>query len=469
MTPFEEFLFWDAKIPGSPADAVTHMVFRGLMDRRTLERAFYALIKETPRAVETVVERENGETFWQTRSEYAEKVRLPLGEPFLRWYDQSYDARTPLEPLCITHTPGLRLTVFRDENAGRTDVFLQFNHVATDAGGSLQFLSALFERYAKLAAGEPVPSGETQQKPLPASLGKVKIDARLAWLLAKEAVRWGFYVLNPWRTRVWRIKPPQTPTAVGHRWEPGETPAAPFTREHFFSCEETASIRQTAKRLGVTVNDLLVTACFRAAHRWRLWRDGPRRKPLRVFYRMAVPVNLRDEPAKFGLLGNVVSILFLDCRPRACEKLPPLELLKRNAATMRKLKRTGAARVMLRAIQGLHDLRWGKKRQRWGAELYLRHQPAYGSFVLSNLGVLFSGCDLPRTPDGKLCVADLVLDDIRLASPRTINTALFFPIATYANQLRLTAVYDPQRISPLEADRWLEFMAEELIFFTGNF
>ncbi len=506
MTPFEEFLFWDAKIPGSPADAVTHLVFRGLMDRETLERAFYSLLKDTPHAVETLEEREGGVAGWVTRPEHAEKVALPLGEPFLWWFDAPYrEDAVPvgvLEPIHMTETPGVRVAVFRDADAGRTDVILHFHHVATDAGGSFLFLEELLRRYAEIAAGDSEDAPKNREETpwekanLPASAGKVRIDFPLAWMLMKEAVRWSAYVLNPWRRRVWRITAPRSATAAGHRWEVESSadvnenapqkdtgmlsartpylhsadgkPALP-TREYFLSPEETASMRAAAKRLGVTMNDLLVTACFGASHRWRVWREGEPLKPARVVYRMAVPVSLRGvTDQKFGLLGNAVSILFLNCRPCVCEKTPPHALLLRNAEMMRKLKRTGAYRILLRAVQGLHELRWGKGHPRWGAELYVRRQPAFASFVLSNVGPLFTGAWWPRSEDGKIRVADLVLDDVHVASPRTINVGIFCPIITYAGRLRLTAVYDPQRLSALEAGRWLTFLADELRTLYGS-
>ena len=229
--------------------------------------------------------------------------------------------------------------------------------------------------------------------------------------------------------------------------------------EHRFSPDETRKIVAGAKTHRVTVNDLLTAAVFRAADRWRKTR-GEKSE----VYRLALPVNVRNSPEEYGVLGNVVSILFLDRTPAECDA-DPQKFLARIAAQTQKMKLTGRARLLLRGVQGLHELRWGKSHPRWGMELYLRRQPTFASFVLSNLGVLFASSKLPRTSAGELCVGGTVLEDIKLGAPRTINVGIFFPVGTYAGQLRLSANYDARRMNREEADMWLRFFAEEIFKF----
>jgi len=468
MTPFEEFLYWDAKIPGSPADAVTHLVFRGRLVREVFEAALMRQLKKSPRAAQTVREEENGVARWETRAEFLLKM-----ETFLVWREEAWSGQT-LEPIDIRRTPGLRFTVFQDAAGERTDVLFQFHHAATDAVGHFLFLEDFFADYGGVS--EEKESGEkiTSQKTLRAGFA-------MCVMILGVILRW----MMPWRKRVWgimaagnvakrsdRIVPPNDspllsghsasapfPAAIGYFYDAQTGQTYGQLSEFRFSREETSQILARAKTLGVTMNDLLLAANFRAAARWRKEHGGGT-----GVIRAAVPINLRSAEEKYRTPGNVVSILFMNRGERACAG-DREKLLAGVASEMRRIKRRDGGRLVLHGVQGLHDLRWGKRHPRWGMELYVKRQPRLASFVQSNLGVLFAGRDLPRTTDGKVRLGDAVLEDIHLMAPRTTNVGIFFPLATYAGELRLTGTYDAARMTRAEAEAWIGFLTEEVRFF----
>ena len=201
MTPFEEFLHWDAKIPGSPADAVTHLIFRGCLEREIFEKALFVLLRKIPRAVQTLRTEENGTAAWETRADVLEKVKLPLGEQFLAWHDEPFVMGTHLlAPLALTETPGVRFVVFQDAAAKKTDVLFHFHHVTADAIGSFRFLEELFTVYAGLAGGEIsledcMPTeAELRRR---ASFGTLWTDFSLARMMLGVFFRW----MNPWKKK----------------------------------------------------------------------------------------------------------------------------------------------------------------------------------------------------------------------------------------------------------------------------
>jgi hypothetical protein len=59
-------------------------------------------------------------------------------------------------------------------------------------------------------------------------------------------------------------------------------------------------------------------------------------------------------------------------------------------------------------------------------------------------------------------LGDAVLVDIHLMAPRTTNVGIFFPLATYAGELRLTGTYHAARMTHEDAQRWMGFWVEEV-------
>lgn len=473
MLPFEEFLFWDAKIPGSPADAITHLIFHGTLKREIFERALYIQLKKTLRAYTTIHENENGTIYWETCPDIQEKLRFPLGESFLRWYPESWNSQNSpkqLFPLDITQTPGIRFLVFQDPASDRTDILFHFHHVTTDAIGSFHFLEKLFLSYTQLLH-EDIFSEKNTSSPesIPVSM-KAPLHFSLLWMITGVLFSWLFSWINPWRKKIWQIPSTQNhlhlnehPEPTGYLTDRVSQKTFMIPREFRFSKEETEHIRKIAKTYGVTLNDFLLTACFLAAARWKVHMEKNASPATRhSILRAAIPVNLRPSSGEMNTLGNCVSILFLNCTPQECLSENRQKLLKKIAQQMNLMKKTDRRQLVLYGTQGLHDLRRGKKHPRWGMELYLKFRPTLATFVFSNLGILLPCKQLPHTTDGKLCLGNAVLEDIILASPRTTNAGIFFPVGTYAGQLRLFAIYDPSKLRAKDAELWLTFFSEEI-------
>ena len=88
---------------------------------------------------------------------------------------------------------------------------------------------------------------------------------------------------------------------------------APATCVYRFTADQVRRLHTAAKRAGVTINDLLLTDLFMTIDRWQSQHAPQQKRPC---VRLSMPINLRTNRQVPQTAANVVSMIFLDRRPR---------------------------------------------------------------------------------------------------------------------------------------------------------
>jgi hypothetical protein len=178
----------------------------------------------------------------------------------------------------------------------------------------------------------------------------------------------------------------------------------PAPRTHEFAKEETANILAAARRLDVTVNDLLARDLFLAVAQWRQQNSFAHDND---WLRFSVPVNLRTQADERLSMANCMGMVFLDRRPR--DLADPRQLLASIHEEMQLNKRwqLGLTFVLsadlLRRFPGA--LSWVARADKYAA-----------TCVFSNLGVVLGKTPLPRR-DGRIVAGNVVLEGVDFVMP----------------------------------------------------
>ncbi|MCR5163309.1 MAG: hypothetical protein K6C40_04745 [Thermoguttaceae bacterium] len=426
MTPFEDFLFYDAQRKAGPeslADAVTILHFSGRPDFSRLERAISAAACHHPTARSLVSVHANGTLDWTG----------PQSEiPLLR----RESLALPLPLLQIQKEPGVKFWFCDSPDSEGFQLWFQFHHVATDALGSFRFLEEIFERYA---AGTPeTPADLEAEFPTDAELDvRQAVNPRVTFALVCAAV-WQI-VAFPFRRK---------PREIRHSGKtPAESPREPLFRT--LTREETRKRLDAAHGQGVSLNDQILAAAFRAVE--NLQPDG---RPIQI----AVPVNTRSGRFLKMPLRNLVSVVFLRASRRMLRGTNArlLGWIHRQMAPKRKEL---WADLLIQELKWLCAWRW-RGDHRGGMKWFVRRKTPLATLVVSNLGVLFRDARLPKTPDGRLQIGSLTLDRVEQVSPRTTDAAITLALGTYAGRLHYGLNWDPDRVDREEAQRFLDFLTE---------
>ncbi|MCR5162947.1 MAG: hypothetical protein K6C40_02920 [Thermoguttaceae bacterium] len=443
MTPFEDFLFYDAgREAGSEslADAVTILHFSGCPDFLRLERAISGTARHHSAARSLVSVHANGTLDWTgTQSE----IQLLRRE----------NLSLPLPPLQIQKEPGLKFWFCDSPDSDGFQLWFQFHHVTTDALGSFRFLEEIFERYA---AETPENAADFQAEfpndaefPMEAEFpNDAELDVRQA---VNPRVTFALICAAVWQIVAFPFR--RKPRELGHSTvsaseeAPAESSWEPLFRT--LTREETRKRLDAAHEQGVSVNDQILAAAFRAVE--NLQPDG---RPIQI----AVPVNTRSGRFLKMPLRNLVSVVFLRASRRMLRRSDArlLRWIHRQMAPKRKELR---ADLLLQELKWLCAWRWRGDR-RGGMKWFVRRKTPLATLVVSNLGVLFRDSRFPRTPDGRLQIGSLTLDRVEQISPRTTDAAITLALGTYAGRLHFGLNWDPKRVDREEARRFLDFLTE---------
>ena len=431
MTPFEDFLFYDAgREAGSEslADAVTILHFSGRPDFLRLERAISEAARHHPTAQNSVLVHSNGTLEWTCSQSEIQLVRPE-------------SLSLPLPPLQIQKEPGLKFWFCESPDSDGFQLWFQFHHVATDALGSFRFLEEIFERYA--AGTSENPADLDAEFPTDAELDvRQAVQPRVTFSLVCAAV-WQIFAF-PFRRKPREIGRSTVSFSEG---KPAESPKEPISRT--LTREETQQKLDAAHEQRVSLNDQILAAVFRAVE--NLQSDG---RPIQI----AVPVNTRSGRFLKMPLRNLVSVVFLRASRRMLRgsdaKL--LDWIHRQMEPKRKKLR---AELLIQELKWLCAWRW-KGDRRWGMKWFVRRKTPLATLVVSNLGVLFRDSRLPKTSDGRLQIGSLTLDRVEQISPRTTDAAITLALGTYAGRLHYGLNWDPKRVDHEDAQRFLEFLTE---------
>ncbi|MFY2561142.1 hypothetical protein ACN469_26305 [Corallococcus terminator] len=261
------------------------------LEREPLERAVSAVLHEVPLARSFVREATLGVARFVARRPWVEPARL------LCWSDapvEAEDSRLLDAPMDLRRLPPWRV-IHAPRPEGGYRLCLTVHHCAVDGEGGLLMLDLLVRRYNELRAGRPL------SPQLPVHGGQ-----RLRALLRPR----GF--AGMWKLISRHFAPGDKDKGASALLADDVAAHPTHTRHHLLRIPADTWLRLKAvsSAEGVSRNDLLVGAVFRAASALRLARGWP---DLR--FRTFVPTNLRGALGVSSGLGNYLGMLQVVANP----------------------------------------------------------------------------------------------------------------------------------------------------------
>jgi NRPS condensation-like uncharacterized protein len=429
LTPFET-KFVELAPPGGRIDLILRAEFDQPLSRSDWEQACRTVLPRHPLLQATIRPTTNGGWEWVAPRE--------PGEPPLFW-DQDLAAPPPID---LQREPGCRIVVRPTEDGAVVELWI--HHACCDAMAAWQVLGELLVSYAAIREGNPAKLSRSVPERLTtrASYGL----SRWAWLarlpLDLCAVL-GLYEYLCHRPATWRRPSSEFPSAAEND--------VPAMRSMRLTPDETTRVIEQARRLSVTVNDLLLTAYFQALHAVLVAEQ--RCEPAAVL-RLLIPINMRRPQNRDTPAANLVSLIFLDRCPgrlRTTQRL--LGSVHREMAFC---KWWGAGLTWLRLLA------MGQRRKLRGRRPVSTNAGDGATGVLSNLG------DLTRQfPDTWPAQAFRSLKHVEFVPPTVPGAAVTCGVTTWRGTLSLSLRHDPARLDHTTASRVLTELRARLVELTN--
>ena len=432
LTPFEEYMFLDDS-PAFPMYSMQRLRFSGRLDPDVFAASLQDAVRRHPLLNARIAARRK-KFFWEPLETPPNVLSRTLG---------AGEAPPFLLP-DITRESGL-LTLFDQrtdaERKAWTDVTFFVHHSVSDAIGIMAFMNDVLlgcaKRLGALSPETPLPELNPESFSLRHNPG---LSWRRYFRLLPQSLR------TTWET-VAHFPRPLLP--VSRSVADLSLPQNPSVREFALSAEETAALRAHAKSSGATLNDLLIYDLFLANERFMTKYQPKKQGRVRV----AMPINMRPETHRNLFAANVVSMVFLDRRRKqinASERF--FDSVKKET---RWIKEKDQGLVLLENLNGRRNLPGG-------IQMELRQRRCWSTSVLSNLGVIFAGSSLPKTPDGRLRLGDAVMEDYLGTPPLRYKTLTSWGVWTYAGRLHCALRSDDRFLSPEQIDEALAFFQEQV-------
>ena len=431
FSAIEEYMLLDDS-PAYPMDSVRLLHFSGRLDHEAVEKALKGVWERQPLLRSHAVRKGR-------RLEWVSSEKLP--EILWENADVTPDALNAsgfpsMRPIDLFQETGCRVYVIESERENWMKILFQFHHSVSDGLGEMQILGDFVTLYA-IAAGLIPP--ETQLRPL--DFSKLPLTRRVGWSLASY-LRNYFHTMPTTMGLLFGRCNPLIPNTPKPRTEP--TGPYPFLQSLQLTQDETRQYVQKAKKLRVTVNDLLLRDFFRTMDQWRVQekKDFPKGST-----RVMVPMSIRGPQHDDLPSVNVVSSVFLDRKKHEMAG-DPQRLLEGIHREMEWVKRHDQKYVFVLILN------IGRKLGNI-LSLSLKSRRCRSTGVLSNLGRVMELAPVPRNDDGTIQLGSSRLEFIDAAPPIRSQTMISFSALTYANALRLCLRYDQNFLTPGDAESFL--------------
>jgi hypothetical protein len=357
----------------------------------------------------------------------------PHAEVEILWQDDGETPQAWDRPIDLSKGAGVRVLV--EQRGGDATITMKFHHACCDGLGGAQWIEDLLTEYARQMGDADAP----QPAPLEIERLRERGRRRVAgprgwrWLAAMLIENYRNFLLFP---------------------RPLLASAAPKTRKgcftglvgHVFSEAETRQMRCLASAQGASLNDWLLTALFRALSAWN--NQHGKRTSGDAWYRISMPINVRDRRDMHLPATNVFSLTFLQ---------------------QRHLSIAGDARLLLRSVSRQSD---EIQRQGRGAlfldgltigaripgltRLLVSAPWCLCTAILTNIGdpSRHFRARLPRH-DGKLIAGNLLIRSLGGIPPLRRGTHVAISANTYRNRLTINLQMTLEIFGRADAERFL--------------
>jgi NRPS condensation-like uncharacterized protein len=413
FTAFEYYYYLDDG-PTYPTTFPVELRFSGRLEPRRFRCALAAAVARHPLLTACMDDR--GRTPRWVVSE--------LSEPVLEWADDDQPLEYPAgSMLDLRKQVGLRTWV--RSGAQRSRVVFEFHHACCDGLAGLQFVQDFLALYRTDEDDGAAPTLRPLDRNLLQRRGEIATDdPRPTTPLLGLWDAW--YTLKVWAAILFR-----SPQAIA---PPRRTPDSPKRQPLSFevetlSTDESAQLRQAAKRAGATTNDLLIRDFLLVLRRWNLDHGGRPKGRLRI----NVPVSVRTRsdaalPAVNRLGYGFVTVNMDDAAD-------PEALLRVVREETRRIKEWKLALYFLGGLAFARNLPgvipWAMRRRR-----------SFATAVLSNVG-RFAPDPTDKNRQVRWSCGDLTLDWIGGVPPLRPLTRAAVVVIDYAGCTSICLRTDP--------------------------
>ena len=434
FAPFEHLMLAD-DCPDHPMSFFIQMKFQGRFDRPQLNAALTTALALHP----LLNSRIRGSA--QDATSRITWIEADSPPPAIDWNNADVPIRFAARRwMDLKSESGIRLWLREAETT--TTLMLQIHHCCCDGIGASSFIDTLLTAYHLLHTSASTSAMEAM------------FDAQLLRLRDPSCATWQRILKTAWNA-IFRVAPyfkhSPIPLATPRALPLDDSNGDQFPQFHTSTLDEadTEQIEMTAKRLGVSLNVLLLRDLFLVLDRWnRRYSPDHRSRTIRV----CIPINLRRPVYRRMPAANMVSLLLLD---RDAKQLAdPMRLLGNLNAQIEQTLRVRKYLVFIPAIKllGMFPGRLAARMQR---------TKCLASAVMSNLGVL--GARPPLVgPDRRMACGGLVLENIEVVLPLRPLTHAVFAALIYGGKLSLTVSYDPRWIDAADGFELLESFVRQL-------
>lgn len=344
-----------------------------------------------------------------------------------RWVDVPSLAQAPsLAPPDIRRDGGGIFWFVAAEN--ECEVTLIGHHALTDGIGGLQVITEWVLEYDRIIGGKK------------SRLPKLEPE-RLQRRGDLDLLRWKFLKKLPFQPVAFfgaskflyrRFAPLVAQPLDAAQSAPLE--AYPTILTQKLSAAQTKRLGEYAIEQECTVNDVLVSALFRAIAQWRL--DQAQGTP-RDWIRLLIPMSIRTMADRRLTACNRVSMVQIDRQPQQMDDWH--RLLSSVARELRVIRQWQLDRTMLLALRAVSIIPGQLRRM-------ARRSPSRGTSLLTNLGDPFGRLDLARDASG-ISVGNLQCTGVEMIAPMLRGTPVTIAIAEFLGELTICMNYDPRIMS----------------------
>ncbi|MDA1014463.1 MAG: hypothetical protein O3A00_08430 [Planctomycetota bacterium] len=434
LAPFEHLMLAD-DCPNRPMSFFIQLKFQGRFDRSQLNASLKKALKLHPllnsRIHGSVTDATSGITWIESTSPPPaidwNNAEIPFRFATGRWMD-------------LRTETGLRLWLRETEDS--TTLILQMHHSCCDGLGAMSFIHTLLLAYHLLHTSASLSSLEEMFDP---RLLRERDVSCSSWLrIMKLAWRAMFRLPR-------HFKNPPIPLATPRALPTEASGADQFPRfqTFTFSQADTEQIRLRAKRLGVSLNDLLLRDLFLILDHWNRRHSA---EHCSQTVRVCVPVNVRRSSDYRMSAANVISLSFLD--RDANQLADPTRLLAdlhaQTAATQQ--RRASLLFVPTLKLIGMFPGR---------LHAHMQRTQCQASAALSNLGILLAHSPLLGR-DRRAVAGGVILESMEPFMPLRHLTHAAFAVSSYGRKLNISISHDPRWIDAAESRELLESFARQL-------
>lgn len=408
--------------PNHPMTALLEVRYTGLLNQESFEAALGYTLTQHP-LLNSVIDNSNRPPRWR---------HAPEKSPWIDWSDKetplAYPAR---EHIDLTREIGLRVWVRNLESDGR--IVFQLHHACTDGIGVLNFVLDVLRAYSAIDKNVPheLPTRQRHLLERRDRFSRFPLLSRI-YRLCGSAVR-----IRSWN----RTKPLSLSNGAE---QPPELPPMDAIVHSTLSSQEVEKLLRLARRLKITVNDLLLRDLFRVLEQHCEEANAQNGRCLSI----CMPVNLREKIETEMPSSNKMMMTFLNRTSADCRE--PDALLQSVSRETIFIKRTRSGVRLLEVMRVVLALKGEIPRK-------LLSKGSFATAVLSNLGRLSGNNEGFATDEqDRIKCGDVTIQQIVTAPNGRPGTNAVIVVLTYAGRMSLALRFDPAHLSREAAQRVLD-------------